>query len=142
MQSEHLLHKLENKMKKLASLGALSLLLSLTASAEPSSTFTWVNPTQYENGEMIPITDPLSFRLYCGTISGGPYTNSVMFNTASPSQEDMAFCVAGIPGQYFMVATTLSSNGEESVFSNEVSRTYTEGDLGRIPLPPTLLQVQ
>jgi hypothetical protein len=128
-------------MKKLASLGAL-LLLSFTAQAAPTSTFTWTAPTQYEDGTMIPGSDVLSYRLYCGNTQGGPYNNSVLFSTPSPSQEDMAFCVQGVPGTYYMVATAISVNGEESGFSNETTRTYSAGDLGKIPLPPTLLQVQ
>ena len=126
----------------IVSLGALSLLLSFTASAAPTSTFTWTAPQQYEDGTMIPVTDTLSYRLYCGDTSGGPYNNSVLFSTPSPSQEDMAFCVQGVPGTYYMVATAISTNGEESAFSNETLRAYTAGDLGKIPLPPTLLQVQ
>jgi len=130
-------------MKKiLASLGALSLLLSLTATAAPTSTFTWSAPQQYEDGTMIPVTDTLSYRLYCGDTTGGPYNNSILFSTPSPSQEDMAFCVGGVVGTYYMVATAISTNGEESGFSNETQRSYTAGDLGKIPLPPTLLQVQ
>ena len=120
------------------------MLLSFTigeANAAPTSTFTWTAPQQYEDGTMIPVTDVLTYRLYCGDSSGGPYNNSVLFSTPSPSQEDMAFCVQGSPGTYFMVATAISTNGEESAFSNETTRTYTAGDLGKIPLPPTLLQV-
>jgi len=126
----------------LVGLGALSLLLSFTVSAAPSSTFTWTAPQQYEDGTMIPVTDTLTYRLYCGDSSGGPYNNTILFSTPSPSQEDMAFCVGGVPGVYYMVATAISTNGEESAFSNETTRTYTAGDLGKIPLPPTLLQVQ
>ena len=129
-------------IKTIISLGALSLLLSFTAEAAPSSTFTWTDPIQYEDGTMIPVTDTLSFQLYCGGTSGGPYNNSILFTTPSPSQENMAFCVNGVPGVYYMVATATSTNGEESAFSNETTRTYTAGDLGKIPLPPTLLQVQ
>lgn len=133
----------ESEMKKtIMSLGALSLLLSFVVSAAPTSTFTWTAPQQYEDGTMIPVTDTLSYRLYCGNTAGGPYNNTVIFNSPSPSQEDMAFCVGGIPGTYYMVATAISTNGEESAFSNETIRTYTASDLGKIPLPPTLLQVQ
>ena len=126
----------------LASLGALSLLLSFTAQAAPTSTFTWSAPQQYEDGTMIPVTDTLTYRLYCGDTSGGRYNNTVVFNTPSPRQEDMASCVGGVVGTYYMVATAISTNGEESAFSNETQRSYTAGDLGKIPLPPTLLQVQ
>jgi len=132
-------------MKMIVSLGAI-VLLNFAASAvqaAPTSTFTWTDPTQYEDGTMIDTqSDVLSFRLYCSATSGGPYVSQV-FSTPSPSVEDMVFCVQGTPGTYYMAATAISAlHGTESVLSNETTRTYTATDLGKVPLPPTLLQVQ
>jgi len=128
-------------MKKILIL--LTLLIGVAAAA-PISTFSWTAPTQYVDGNMIPATDILSYRLYCGDTQGGPYP--YMYEVGSgvvSAVEDLATCVQGVPGTYYFVATATSTDfGSESDYSNEVFRNYTATDLGRVPLPPSLLSVQ
>lgn len=112
--------------------------------AAPNSNFTWTAPTQYEDGLMIPATDVLTYRIYCSATTGGPY--NVWWDVGSATEAnnlDVSACVQGVPGTYFFVATARSADfNTESAFSNEATKTYTNVDLGRVPLPPTLLQVQ
>lgn len=112
--------------------------------AAPNSNFTWTAPTQYEDGTMIPATDVLTYRIYCSSTTGGPYAFFWDVGSAVEANNlDVSACVQGVPGTYYFVATAFSADfATESAFSNEATKTYTNIDLGRVPLPPTLLQVQ
>jgi len=112
--------------------------------AAPNSNFSWTAPIQYVDGNMIPATDILTYRVYCGNTAGGPYIYSYDAGSAVEAATlDVGSCVQGTPGTYYFVATAYSTDfSEESAFSNEATRTYTAQDLGRVPLPPTLLSVQ
>jgi len=123
---------------------AVSIVISLGVSAAPVSDFSWTAPTQYEDGNVIPATDILSYRLYCGDTQGGPYP--FLYDVGSAVEaavQDVGTCVQGVPGTYYFVATATSTDyASESQYSNEANRTYSAADLGRVPLPPTLLSVQ
>lgn len=132
-------------MKKYLIAG-LALLLVTMAAAVPNSDFTWTAPTNYENGNVIDFTaDPLTYNLYCGQASGGPYSYVTSFPAGSESANtvDVGSCVNGVAGTYYFVLTAVSPlYNAESAFSNEVSRTYTVQDLGNVPNAPVLLTVQ
>lgn len=131
-------------MKKLlASLGALSLLLSFTAQAAPQSTFSAIAPIQYNDGVNIPSTDILGYTLWCGSSPNGPYLHFYdVPNLISGTLVDISSCVKGIPGTYYFVATATSSiYGTTSIDSLETNRTYTADELGKTPMAPTLLMV-
>ncbi len=115
-----------------------------TTNAAPVSEFSGIPPIQYTDGTMIPSTDILSYRIYCGNLTGGPYLFSYDTPTIEPgSQIDVTTCVQGTPGTYYFVGTAISSTfSAESGFSNETPRTYTQGDLPKTPLAPTLFTVQ
>ena len=124
-----------------ASLSAVLLFIGVTYAA-PNSTYTWTAPTNYEDGSVIPGTDILSYTIYCGDTQGGPYPFNFPAGTGTSIQVDVATCVQGTPGTYYYVATTTSpAFNTESVFSNEISRTYTAGELGKIPNAPVLVSV-
>jgi hypothetical protein len=128
-------------MKKFSTI--LLMFVAAVALAAPVSTFTATAPTNYVDGTVIPATDVLSYAIYCGNTSGGPY-NLVEANIASLSSTpvDVQSCVTG-PGTYYFVATATSSAfGTESAFSGEVSRTYSASDLGKVPFAPVLISVQ
>lgn len=119
------------------------MMIAPAAFADPNVVFTWTPPVQYEDGSVIPANDPLSYNLYCGSVSGGPYSYTTQTNSDTPSTEDLAGCVLGVPGIYYIVVTATSTTfGSESAFSNEVLRTFTTIDIGLVPLPPVLLDVQ
>ena len=119
------------------------LLVSDETQADPVSTFTASHPTQYEDGRIIPSTDVLKFTIYCGTNAVGPYPFSFSIaSLESGASVDVSSCVLGSPGVYYFVATATSAvYGTESIFSNEVVRTYTASDLGKTPLAPTLFTI-
>jgi len=132
-------------MKKfLRSMTVIGLTLFGMAYAVPISSYTWTEPTNYENGEVIDPTDILTYTLYCGNTSGGPYFAAFDVGTGnSATNVDVANCVNGITGTYYFVLAARSTlYGTESNYSNEVSRTYTAQDLGKVPNAPILLTVQ
>lgn len=128
-------------MKKLMKILAATLLLgSLTIQADPFKTWTWTDPVRYENGQNIPGGDLKSKRLLCGMEEGGPYPATQLFEMqVSPSLEDMAFVVAGLPGTYYCVSTVESVQyGTTSGVSNEINFTVLPGSLGYVPNAPVL----
>lgn len=119
----------------------VALLGTLTIQAEPIKTWSWIAPTQFENDELIPYGDLDSYTLHCSTTPGGPYTASKVFNyQTSPSDEDMAFIVNGMPGTYYCVSTVHSiSHDTTSGYSNEVNFLVASGALSFVPRPPVLM---
>ena len=116
------------------------LLASLTIQADPLKVWQWTEPTQYENGQNIPGGDLTNYTLHCGMQSGGPYPATQTFAMQTPpSEEDMAFVVAGVPGTYYCVSTVDSiAHLTTSGFSDEVNFTVLPGTLGFVPRPPIL----
>lgn len=128
-------------MKRLLQWTVAAILLgSLTIQADPFKTWNWTDPTEYENGTLIPETDDLSFRLKCGTVEGGPYDlYEALLSEPAPSVQDMGPLVANTPGTYYCISTASSSlHGTESEPSNEVNFTVLPSDLGLRPKPPVL----
>ena len=134
-------------MRKFITIGLVisALILGLIASAAPNSNFTWTEPTNYENGTVIDATtDLITYNLYCGTTTGGPYTFVTEFlGGNSAANVDVGSCINGTPGTYYFVLTSNSTlYNTESVFSNELVVTYTTQDLGLVPNAPVLLSIQ
>lgn len=127
-------------MKRLRFAIVLLLLGSLTIQADPLKVWQWTAPTQYENGQNIPGGDLTNYTLHCGMQAGGPYPAIKTFVMQTPpSEEDMAFVVAGLPGTYYCVSTVSSvQHATTSGFSNEVNFTVAPGTLGFVPRPPIL----
>jgi len=111
------------------------------AEAAPIKVWSFIEATNYENGTIIPQGD-LSTKLHCGLQQGGPWLISQMMSTPSPSTEDMAFVVQGLPGNFWCTATHISAQYfSESGYSNEVGFSVTGSDLNLVPNPPTLISV-
>lgn len=110
--------------------------------AAPMKTWTWTDATNFLDGTIIPPGD-LSTKLYCGLNQGGPYIISQLFSTASPSTEDMAFVVQGVPSIWvYCVATHISAMWfSESAYSNEQSFITTPEELDKVPMPPVITSV-
>lgn len=126
-----------------AILTGVLILTTVVGLAAPITTFNATPPTNYEDGTVIPVTDVLSYAIYCGTTSGGPY-NLVQAGlpNLTDAPVDVGSCVTQ-PGTYFFVATATSADfGTESQFSNEVAKVYTASDLGKVPVAPVLISVQ
>ena len=133
---------------KRAIVGLLVLWAGLTfapmAMADPVASLSATAPTQYENGDPIPVSDVLTYKVYCGTADGGGYPYSFDAPNLDPGTSiDIAACVQGQPGTYYFVSTaTSTTHSTESVFSNQTSRVYTANDLGKVPGAPTLFTIQ
>ena len=129
--------------KRLGILAFILGLATLGVYAAPNSNFTWTEPTNYEDGTVIdPAADTLTYNLYCGTTAGGPYSFVADMGTGTSATVDVGSCVNGTPGTYYFAATSVSSlYGTESALSNEISRTYTASELGKVPNAPVLLTV-
>lgn len=131
-------------MKKLLLLPLVLLFFfSSNAMADQTATFTAIAPTLYENGSSIGTDDTLSYFIYCGTDTG---VYSIAFNmtdafVAGGENIDVSLCVPS-PGTYYFVATAYSFlHQAESVYSNQVIKTFTTEDFVQIPMAPTVLSV-
>jgi hypothetical protein len=79
-------------------------------------TLSWAPPTQNEDGSDV---DLAGYKFYYGT-SPGNYTNQLRVD--SPGIH-MYVLENLTPATYYLVATAISTNGTESAFSNEASKT-------------------
>ncbi len=77
---------------------------------------TWVAPSEREDGSGLSLSDIDGFRVYYGTKSG-EYSNTIDINNRTVTQ----MALDSIPsGTYYVVVTTLDTDGRESIFSAEV----------------------
>ncbi|HEX7080395.1 MAG TPA: putative Ig domain-containing protein [Gammaproteobacteria bacterium] len=91
--------------------------ISVEAVANGAATLSWTAPTERTDGS--PLTDLAGYRVYWGTESGN-YTESV--EVMSPGVTTHVVENLG-PGTYYFVMTAVDSNGLESEYSNEASKT-------------------
>jgi hypothetical protein len=111
------------------------LVLSITCWAGEAE-LTWTAPTQNTDGT--PLTDLAGFKIYAGTVQGGPY-GDVSITISNPTTT--TFVVPGLAEgtTYFFVTTAFNSANpvQESDFSNEVSKLIPP----LVPNPPSMLTV-
>ncbi len=127
--------------KRLFQILVVAILLgSLTIQADPFETWNWTHDNLYENKLPIPSGDLVNYTMHCGMEAGGPYPAMQVFEMQTPpSIEDVAFVVAGVPGDYYCVATVASkAYGTTSGYSNESPFVVLPEALGYVPEPPTL----
>lgn len=93
--------------------------IEVTQTALGSMTLSWTPPTENEDGTAL---DNLAgYKLYFGTASG-QYTNQLRINTPGLS----SYVVENLlPDTYYVVATSFTTSGVESRYSNEAVRTVT-----------------
>lgn len=98
----------------------LTVALALVSSPAWGNTasLAWDPPTQYEDGTALPLAEISYYKIYYGTASGGPYSSSITVpaSATSASVSNLA------RGTWYFVATTVATNGLESVFSTEASK--------------------
>jgi VCBS repeat-containing protein len=82
-------------------------------------TLSWVAPVEREDGSAISMAEIAGYRVYYG-VSSGAYTNEVMVNGGSTMSVTLRNLSSG---RYFLVVTTIDTDGRESVYSLEVART-------------------
>jgi hypothetical protein len=95
------------------------------------ATLSWTPPTSYVDGSALPASEITSYKIYYGQTNGGPYASSVTVAGSFTSA-----VISGLAaGTWYFVATTVASNGQESAFSAQVSKTVVNTAK---PNPPVL----
>lgn len=80
-----------------------------------TATLTWDSPTT--NADGTPLTDLVGYKIYYGTTSGN-YTEVIAVGNVT------TYKVEGLqPGTYYFALTAYDTSGNESGYSNEVSKT-------------------
>lgn len=98
---------------------ALSLIFPLVgcsggdgSSSNSSPRFSWVAPSERSDGAALSLSEIAGFRIYFGTESGG-YSNTIDIDS-----DETQVIFDGVPsGVYYVVMTTIDSDGLESTFS-------------------------
>lgn len=119
------------KVSKTATL-VLILFFCITSSANALVVMPeWEGPTTNTDGT--PLTDLAGYKIYWGTVSGGPYPNSMIATRclacASPGLVITDYeCMALQPGiTYYFVVVAFNTDGVESDPSNEIFITVSLG---------------
>ena len=99
----------------------LTFLLSLFLSAcsggggDATEGLSWSVPTEREDGSALAISDIASYRIYYG-LETGIYTGNIDIDHTTTQAQ-----LSSLPSdKYFVVITTIDTDGRESVFSSEV----------------------
>ena len=109
-------------------------LFALPMQAGHNATLTWTAPTtRVPSG--VPLAPPeiASFRIYCGSVSGGPYTQ-IASPLGTARTAVVQSCVQVGTGYFRM--TTVDTDGLESGYSSEGSKVFTAADLPENPVIP------
>jgi hypothetical protein len=76
----------------------------------------WVAPTERVDGSVLVLSDIAGYRIYYG-LEPGVYHNQIDVNDHTATQVQLSGLLSG---EYFIVMTTIDTNGRESSFSQEV----------------------
>jgi fibronectin type 3 domain-containing protein len=108
----------------------MALVLALTLAGYPAGVFAGQNhasrPYSLQVGHVVTLswqastTSNVTYNVYFGTISGGPYTRVNSSPITGLTYQDLG-AIAG--NTYYYVATAVDSSGNESVYSNEIKVT-------------------
>jgi len=91
--------------------------ITVQAPASGTATVSWVPPTYRTDGT--PLTDLAGYKVYYGTSSGN-YTRQIVIENAGVT----TYVVEGLtPATWYFATTAFDSDGGESDFSNEASKT-------------------
>lgn len=92
-------------------------------------TVSWDTPTQYEDSTALPANEISSYKIYYGQTSNGPYT----YQVAVPGNINTVTITNLAKGNWYFVATTIATNGLESAYSVQVSKTILNSSKPRPP---------
>lgn len=109
---------------------AATTALAQNVTGTGTATLTWTPPTQYENGDPLPLSEIERYTIYWGTESG-EYTESLDVENGAVQSREIELTVTGPTTFYF--AMSAWARGLESDLSNEASKTIT---LEMQDLPP------
>jgi hypothetical protein len=79
----------------------------------------WTVPKTYANGNELTPDQIVSYNIYYGHTSGGPYPNVA----TAGGNETIATIYMLQKGTWYFVVTCVTTNGQESDYSNEASKT-------------------
>ncbi len=104
-----------------ASMPAFSIVVKAPAGTSSQSgavTLSWNPPVARANGSAMSPSEIAGYTIYYGTKAGN-YPNAIDVNSSSTSKT-----IVGLPrGTYYLVMTTTDSAGQESAYSNSVTKT-------------------
>jgi hypothetical protein len=100
-----------------AASGSVSGSTTLTVTEIAVVTLRWDAPTTNEDGSPVTLS---GYKIYYGP-SSGAYTKSV--SVASTGATPVTYTLSLSPGTYYFTVTAISTDGQESAFSNEASKT-------------------
>ena len=116
-------------MKKLLLFTALMLAGGTTYASNRTANLQWVPPTAYDDESPLdPATEILGYKVYYGTTSGS-YTNTI---DVGANQTETS--IEGLSGTYYFVVTSVSTEFEESEYSNEITAKFSKGKPKRLVL--------
>ena len=79
----------------------------------------WMAPTERDDGSLIALSEIAGYRVYYGTTQGN-YTDQLDINDGTVDQTTLNNLSSGT---YYLVVTTIDTDGRESSFSPEIVRT-------------------
>ncbi len=98
----------------------VTIQITINGVNEPVATadinLSWVAPSAREDNTALSLSEISGYRIYYGTASGN-YPDSVTINDGSTTSHTITGLAAGT---YYLVMTTLDTDGRESTFSTEV----------------------
>jgi fibronectin type 3 domain-containing protein len=104
------------------------LLMPLSAIAA-DATVSWDAPLAYEDGTPLPLSEISSYKIYQSTSSTGPFAVAATVSGASTSMTIINLA----RGTYYFYVTTVATNGQESISSNQVSKTISNTGKPKAP---------
>lgn len=118
-------------------LAVSGIVFAQSAVLPTQAALSWIAPTQNTDGSTLTAAQIASYNIYYGTTSGGPYTNKVSIAGTATSTT-----ITNLTnGTWYFVATTVGTDGLESAYSNEGSKTISVS-LAPTPSPPGFLTVK
>ena len=90
-------------------------LLNPNKGRQYKATLSWIPPTTYTDGTPLPPIEIVSYNVYYGRTSGGPYTSRVNI----PGTATSAIVNFVVGGTWYFVVTAVDSAGLESSYSDE-----------------------
>lgn len=114
-------------MKKLLLFTAFMLASGASYANNRTAIIQWVPPTAYDDESALdPATEISGYKVYYGTESGN-YTTTL---DVGASESEVS--IGGLSGTYYFVVTTISTELEESDYSNELTARFSKGKPKRL----------
>ena len=114
-------------MKKLLLFAALMLAGGTSYASNRTAIVQWIPPTAYDDESPLdPSTEILGYKVYYGTTSGS-YTNTI-----DVGADQVETSIEGLSGTYYFVVTSVSTEFEESEYSNEITARFSKGKPKRL----------